>query len=254
MQTYVVIPNYIITEEVKKLAIQTIKSFQETSEVIIVAVDDGSPMDTKFLEEMADVYIRNEKNFGFAKTCNDGFRWIFENEKDDCFIVCANNDIEVYDGWHEAMKNPFDKYDNVAVTGICHSQEREIDGKKLKDIHGSKVTDGGLIGGLMQDGGLWMSKKSILQKVGIFDEIFKRGGHEDIDLFLRMRDTFGMRIIMSEAAWYWHKEGATRWNTEIADFRNESMMFEMGNLNKFIEKWKFNPHSSQIWYSKELIS
>lgn len=95
-------------------------------------------------------------------------------------------------------------------------------------------------------------------KMMIFDEDFIRGGYEDVSLFLRMRDTFGMKIIMSEERIYWHKEGATRWNCEnngfINNFGRESKSIEVENLEKFIRKWGFNPHQKQIWYSTEIRS
>jgi hypothetical protein len=69
-----------------------------------------------------------------------------------------------------------------------------------------------------------------------------------------MRDKFGMKLIMSERAWYWHKEGATRWNEELADFKSSSKEIENINVGKFIDKWGFNPHQKQIWFSKELVS
>lgn len=110
----------------------------------------------------------------------------------------------------------------------------------------------------MQDGGLWCSKKSILQKIGIFDEIFLRGGYEDIDLFVRARDTFGMKIVMNGRAFYWHKQGATRWNTErigaVNDFGVESKSIENENLQRFIEKWGYNPNTRQIWYDKQIFN
>jgi len=95
-------------------------------------------------------------------------------------------------------------------------------------------------------------------RIEIYSEQFIRGGYEDVDLFLRMRDTFGMSIIMSARKWYWHKEGATRWNCEnngiINDFGKESKNIEIDNLGRFIQKWGFNPHQRQIWYSKEIVS
>ena len=85
----------------------------------------------------------------------------------------------------------------------------------------------------------------------IFDPDFIRGGYEDVSLFLRARDTFGMKIIMSGRAGYWHKQGATRWNTEsigaVNNFGLESKNIEQENLKRFIEKWGFNPHIGQIW-------
>lgn len=166
-KTYIVIPHYIVTEELKELAINAIKSFR-VSDVIIISVDDGSPMDTAFLKELSDVYIRNEENSGFAVTCNNGFRWIFENEKDDCYIVCANNDIEINKKTIPALQAPFDMFDNVAITGIISTTAKDWEGKPLEDMDWRKITDGGLIRDRMMDGGNWMSTKSILQKLSIY--------------------------------------------------------------------------------------
>ena len=95
-------------------------------------------------------------------------------------------------------------------------------------------------------------------EVQIYDEQFIRGGYEDVDLFLRMRDTFGMRIIMSQRAWYWHAEGQTRWNCEknnyINNFGRESKSIEVENLQRFISKWGYNPHTQQIWRTNELCT
>ena len=258
MKTFIVIPNYIVSEELKELAIQTIKSFRESSkDIVIISVDDGSPMDCTFLKEISDIYIKNKENSGFAISCNNGFKRAFRTAKNDDFIVCANNDIEVYPGWQETMQGLFTEFSNVAITGICHSRERESLGEHLRDKHDTKVVEGGQAS-VMQDGGLWMSTKGVLKKVGLFDEQFIRGGYEDVDLFLRMRDTYGMKILMTERAWYWHKEGATRWNCEKNDYINnfglESKGIEVENLERFMAKWNFNPHINSPWHSNELVS
>lgn len=257
MKTYCVIPNYIVTEELKQLAIHTIQSYRDAgNEVHIIAIDDGSPMDTTFLKEMSDTYIRNEQNSGFAISCNNGFIWIFENEIDDCYIICSNNDIEVNKKTLPELQRPFEMFDNVAITGIISFMVKEPENQPMENFSWHKMTQGGLCNDRMQDGGLWMSKKSILQKIGVFDERFIRGGYEDIDLFLRAKDTFGMKIVMNGCAGYWHKQGATRWNTEkngfINNFGIESKSIEQENLERFIKKWGFNPHQRQIWSPIEL--
>jgi GT2 family glycosyltransferase len=106
------------------------------------------------------------------------------------------------------------------------------------------MTDGGLIGDRMMDGGLWCSKKSILEKIGIFDEQFAGGGQEDIDLFLRARDKFGMKIIMSGFGWYWHKQGQTRWNSEMKD---KYKAIEEENRKKLTAKLGYNPQNRQVF-------
>jgi GT2 family glycosyltransferase len=251
MKTYIVIPQYIITEEIKQLAINTIKSFRDNAEVTIISVDDASPMNCDFLKELSDVYIKNDKNGGFSITCNTGFKWIFENEKDDCYIICANNDIRVNKRAIIALQEPFEKYDNVSITGIVSTKVDYYEGIPIEEFNWNSISEGGQLRDRIQDGGLWMSKKSILEKIGIFDEEFKQG-YEDIDLFLRARDTFGMRIVMSGMGAYWHKQGATRFNLGFDGRYSDA--HENHNLDYFCEKWKFNPHIRQIWQEKILFN
>ena len=259
MKTYIVMPHFLINDELVELAKKAIQSFRNSSnDITIISIDDGGEYGAKedVLKPISDVYLKNEKNSGFAKTCNWGFNWIFENEKDDCYIVCANNDIEVYPGWQEALMEPFDLFENVGITGIIQFKVKVIEGIPIEKYKINQITEGGLLRDWMQDGGLWMSKKSILQEVGIFDEQFLRGGYEDMDLFLRMRDKFGKKIVMSGKSAYWHKQGATRWNSKrvgaINNFGIDSKNIEGENLKKFINKWGFNPHTRSIWYSKEI--
>lgn len=255
MKIYVVIPQFLVTKELVELADNCIKSFRDSSDVFIISVDDsGEYQKADGADDVlnkSDLVLRNEKNSGFATTCNNGFRWIFENEKDDCYVICSNNDIEIHDKVIPELKKPFEIFEDVAITGIYSTTAKEWEGKPLKEMCIPKISQDGILGDRMQDGGLWMSKKSVLEKIGIFDEQFIRGGYEDIDLFLRARDTFGMKIIMSSFTCYWHKQGATRWNTEkigaVNDFGRQSKSIEQENLKKFINKWGYNPHSRQIW-------
>ncbi len=250
-------PHYIVTEELKSLATNAIKSFKEYApDVIVISVDDGSPMDTKFLKELSDVYIRNENNSGFAITCNNGFKWVLDNDKEDAYIICANNDIEINEKVVSALIYPFNRWAEVAFTGIVSTKGREYEGKPLDEFNWNCISEGGLLRDRMQDGGLWCSTKKVLDKIGLFDEQFIRGGYEDVDIFLRARDTFGMKLIMSGMAAYWHKQGATRWNCEkngyINDFGIESKSIESENLTRFIKKWGYNPHNKTIWFEREI--
>lgn len=252
---YIVIPHYIISDELKELATNTIKSFRSSSnsEIKIISVDDGSPEDTSFLQELSDYYLKNEKNLGFAPTCNKGFKKVFELEKDDCFIVCANNDIEVYPGWIEAMTEPFVRWPDTGITGLISYRTKMPENVPIKDWKIRKITHGGFLSscgnGWMQSGGLWMTKKSIMEECGMFDEQFKIGGYEDVDLFLRYRDKCGKKIIMSGMSPFWHKEGATRW---WQDTKPRNKMHEEENRKKFAQKWGFDYWNGSCWKEYEL--
>ena len=257
MGTSVVMPNFIVTKELFELMKNAVASFRkstpEHAKLELILVDDGSPMKDAVLwmKANADIYIRNEKNSGFAITCNNGFK-----KATGKYIVCANNDIEVYPDWWEAMAQPFDMFGNVGVTGLISYKSREPEGVPIEKWKIKMITEGGQLRDWMQSGGLWMTTKEVLDECGMFDEQFIRGGYEDVDLFLRYRDKYGKKLIMSGMSPFWHKEGATRWNCEnndyINDFGFESKSIETENLARFIKKWNFNPHYKQLWFEREV--
>lgn len=247
MKTYCVIPHYIITEHVAQLARNAVNSFKNTADCIVVNCDDCSPYDTSFLKGMPDVYIRNEKNLGFAGNCNVGFKWIFENEKDDCYIVCANNDIEVYPHWLERLKEAMAVGNGHMVGGLGY-KSRIVEGRPIQDYDknsGSRfkdtyITEGGRLDDWLFPGGFWMTTKKALEEEGVFDEGFKHGGYEDIDLFLRFKK-HGKRLIMTPKVAYWHEEGATRFSEQE---KGRQAGAEVGNHQYFITKWNFKPHDN----------
>jgi GT2 family glycosyltransferase len=115
----------------------------------------------------------------------------------------------------------------------------------------TKVTEGGYLDHWMQSGGLWMSTKSVLQKIGLFDEQFAQAAMEDVDIFLRARDTFGMHILMSAKSIFWHKEGATRrgWDKNWEDM---CLRLERENEDKYAMKWGKYYHGDMPWKEKIL--
>ena len=207
MKTYIVIPHYIISEHVAKLAKATIDSFKNTSDCIIVSCDDASPYDSSFLEEISDVYIRNEENKGFAGNCNVGFKWILENEKEECNVVCANNDILVHKGWLEEFERILGITDARIIGGLGYREK----GFPPDRLNASYISTGGYLDDWMFPGGFYMIRKSVIDDYGLYDEIFKHGGYEDIDLFFRWKNG-GEKLVITPRVCYWHEEGATRFS------------------------------------------
>jgi len=248
-------PHYIISPHVAELAKKAIESFKKTANCIVISCDDCSPyQDVAFLKEMSDVYIRNEENLGFAGNCNVGFKWIFENEKDDCWIVCANNDIEVYENWFENLKQAMELGDGAMVGGLGF-KGRMVEGMPIEqyDINpgskfqGNYITEGGRLDDWMMPGGFWMTTKKHLEEVGLFDENFQHGGYEDIDLFLRYKKAV-KRLIMTPKVAYWHEEGATRFSEQEAGRQAGA---EVGNLAYFLNKWQFEPHENILTFMQD---
>jgi GT2 family glycosyltransferase len=211
-------------------------------------------MGRKELEEMADIFIGAKENGGFAVNVNRGFKWVLENEKEECWIVSGNSDIEVYEGWFDELKKAAD-FGNGDFVGGLGFKGREVEGmpiEKYRENPGSKytgnyVTEGGRLDDWMFPGGMYMVKKSALEKIGILDEKFAHGGYEDIDLFLRAKKA-GLRLIMTPKMQYWHEEGATRFSEEE---KGRQAGAEVGNHQYFIDKWQFKPHENILDFMQD---
>ncbi len=244
MKLYIVIPHYLISKELVGLAKDTIRSFKNTSDCIVVSVDDGSTMGTDMLKEESDIYIRQD-NRGFAPTMNVGFKWVMKHEKDDCYIVSSNNDILVYEGWFDEFKDMY-RFGNGLIGGLGY-RTKIVEGmplSKYKENPGSLynnnvVSDSGRLRDWMFPGGLYMIKKSILEDIGLYDEGFIHGGYEDIDLFYRATQE-GYKLLMTPKMAYWHKEGATRFSEESQNAIQTQV--EAPNREYFKNKHGFDAH------------
>lgn len=247
---YVVMPHYIINDKVAEFAKNAIASFKRTANCKIISCDDASPYDTSFLKDISDIYIRNEKNKGFAGNVNVGF--IKALEFDDCeWIVCANNDIEVYPQWFERFKQALDIANGDMVGGLGY-KVKEIEGRPIGDYDknpGSRfannyLSEGGRLDDWVFPGGFWMMKRNVLEDIGLLDEAFQHGGYEDIDFFYRVKQA-GKRLIMTPKVAYWHFEGATRFSEQEKPMQNN---VEPLNRAYFKQKHGFDAHLKMNTY------
>lgn len=231
MKTFVVIPHYIVNEEVEQLAIAAIKSFKETVDCTVISVDDNSPKKSLQIKDISDIYIQREQNGGFAECCNTGFKYINE----ESYVVCANNDIVVYPGWFEEFDRLFREHGADMVGGLGYRD------KNLTDSGYTHGTNFVAVGGLLQDwmfpGGFYMVKKSFFDEIGMYDENYRHGGVEDVDLFYRAKQA-GKRLVMTPSVSYWHKEGATRYS--VGEKERQSKAISENELY-FEKKWGFHP-------------
>lgn len=192
MKLSIVIPNYFTNKPGKivpngdealwfaKHCFERLKKYTKDYELILV--DNGSVHGQELLEEWADVLITNKENLGFAKGCNQGFRAAKKE-----WIVCMNNDIFVYEGWLEMLIKTFEDNSDCGVAMPALMKQTK-DGREALKIDKPDLTlNYGKYGKDAEFGSLWMTRKDILDKVGLFDENFKIGFGEDRDLWRRMR-------------------------------------------------------------------
>lgn len=97
-----ILPAYIPDEKLLSLTRNAVASF---GDVELIAIDDGSPLGGGYLRSVADIYIKNKENLGYAKSVNRGLK-LASNK----YIAIANTDVRISMNWKEValevFKNP----------------------------------------------------------------------------------------------------------------------------------------------------
>ena len=97
--------NYLETWELTKSAIDSL------GKVNLIVIDNESNLAGGYLREVADTYIRNQTNLGYARAVNQGLALA----KTD-FIAIVNNDTRVSPNWQEVAQEVFMNPDTYS----CH--------------------------------------------------------------------------------------------------------------------------------------
>jgi GT2 family glycosyltransferase len=139
-------------------------TYKEDYELVIV--DNGSPIQPPELTSYyAHRVIKNETNLGVTKAWNQGIRMSIGE-----YIVLLNNDVQVFDGWLVDMKAAIDRGEaDLVMAHPMYSRTepfaRAIEAGLVRA--GKKKLDA-----LERDFSCVMFKRSLVEKIGLFDERF----------------------------------------------------------------------------------
>lgn len=208
-------------------------AFQRVSEsgnYQIWAVDNASTDDTPrvldcFVPKMQENgipfhIIRSTYNRGYGGGANLGMRLILEAKGDDRdLIVVLNQDVEVQEGWLDALIAINERVEALGVLGglayypdgrtiqhagaylklprliaghICYRQEADSSSFKEQDVD---FVTGALIG----------FRAGVLRQVGLFDEVFLPGYYEDAEICVRVKRR-GWHVLFSPEVRVKHAE------------------------------------------------
>jgi GT2 family glycosyltransferase len=157
------------TAETTQRCIESVKQFTTDYELIIV--DNASSFGTDVLREEADVYVRNQRNLGYAPGANQGLK-LARGE----FIAVLNNDIVFHSTWLPPLIDELKRDSGIAVIRPGEQRERGqgvvID---YKNYHGF----------------CWVIPRKIYTEFkdgegGLLSEDFKFGYFEDLHLWWRI--------------------------------------------------------------------
>jgi GT2 family glycosyltransferase/SAM-dependent methyltransferase/glycosyltransferase involved in cell wall biosynthesis len=208
----------------------------------VILIDDGADRETKAL--LANVHgariLVNETNIGYLRSVKRG-----ADEARGEWLVLCNNDIEVREGWLDAMLDCGDRSPDVAVV----TPKYLYPNGSLNEAGGIIWPDGtGMNYGRGYDPSLFhyeftrevdygsaaalLVRTSFWHDAGGFDERFAPMYYEDTDLCFQARER-GLRVMYEPRAIVVHLEGGTAGTDASAGHKR----FQEINRAKFVEKW-----------------
>lgn len=205
MNPNIIIPCWILDEETLHLTENAIESIRKGApDCQMIIIDNGSTHGAARLRELADIYVRNKENLGYAKAVNQGLKLA------GSVVAIANNDIVVSSNWWEIAKKILTVYPNV---GSVHyrmipygddfnlGEEYWIEGKER-----------------------WCSSSFFVVRNGqLYDEKFLNSC-DDWDYWFRMRQ-LGYTTAYTNAAEYKHKDSHSQ-QKRLDRIENDKMNYE----------------------------
>jgi len=198
----------------------------------LVIIDNASDDETRrYLESLAKkdapatLLIRNDTNVGFVKAVNEGMR-----SSDSRFVCVLNNDTIVTEGWLEEMIAVAESAGDIGIVNPSSNNlgQKPAAGEPveryaalLRKQRGAYVELGAAIGFCM------LIKRDLLDKIGLFDEIYGMGNFEDTD-FSRRAVKEGYRCVRACGAYVYHRENTSfgKVKTFDEDFRRNREIYE----------------------------
>ena len=198
----------------------------------IIAIDNASGEETKkYLESLKPLLgqrlllIRNENNLGFVKAANQGMRL-----SEAPYVCLLNNDAITTRGWLSGMILVAESSLDIGLVNPSSNTMGQKPDKKLsideyavsiKKEPGAWEEIGSAIGFCM------LIKRVVMEKIGVFDEIYGMGNFEDTD-YSRRAIKAGFLCVRANSAYVYHREGTSFGRDKIFDenFERNRQIYE----------------------------
>ena len=164
----------------------------------LIVIDNGSREPTRtYLDGIKKIFpdfllIRNDINLGFVKAVNQGV-----SASNDPYICLLNNDALVTEGWLNSLVETVETaLENIGIANPASN----VFGKA------SPYGKGGERQELDSCKGFCMFiKREVVEKIGLFDEIYRMGYFEEKDFSRRAREA-GYICVMAKTSFVYHKD------------------------------------------------
>lgn len=213
----------------------------EKCEIIIIS-DASYDESDEIIEKISGIiYLKNEKNLGFIKSCNKASLL----SRGD-YIVFLNNDTILDKEWLSELAKTFEVSPNIGLVG----SKLVYPDKRLQEAGGIIWSNGSAwnwmhkkdpnhpSANFMRDvdyvtGASLMIPRSLFEALGRFDSRYQHSYYEDTDLAMSVRKA-GYRVVYQPTSQLVHYEGASSGR----DPKKGAKRYQVINREIFVEKWK----------------
>lgn len=222
-------------------------------------IDDCSDTVTsRYLASLLNQYdnitlVRNKTNLGFLKSCNEGIE-----QSNAEYVLLINSDVVVVEDWLDRLLVCADSATNIAsvnpltnhasqisipiVAGANFiSMDRTI--RRLSQRHYPDIVTG--VGFCM------LLRRSALDDVGLFDEIYGHGYCEESDLCMRLT-TKGYRTVVADDVYVFHK-GSVSFSDRDERYLNNRKVFDSRWLEVYKKQFKAFRKADPLSYIRDSI-
>jgi len=213
-----------------------------TSPYELCVVDNASTDRTRsFFEEFARstrlTYHRNSENLGLIRALNQGAR--LAGNETLCFL---HNDVEMQEpGWLGRLTDALESPGGIGLAGLYGARKLRADGRYagrtlVHCLSGSATLEAEMAEVAAVDGVCLCLKRSVLERVGGFDEGYGFIHGYDRDLSFAVREA-GWRCAVVNAPFI-HRGGGTRTGPGAPIAASEDLAQRRAALQRFAVKWR----------------
>lgn len=197
--------------------------------------------------------IRNKTNLGFLKSCNKGIE-----QSNAEYVLLINSDVIVVEDWLNRLLTCADSDSNIASVNPLTNHASQI---SIPIVPGSNfISMDCFIRQISQRqypdvvtgvGFCMLLRRSALDDVGVFDEIYGHGYCEESDLCMRLT-TKGYRTVVADNVYVFHK-GSVSFKNRDERYQNNRKIFDSRWLDIYKKQYKAFRKADPLSYIRNSV-
>ena len=254
----IILPVYNSLSYVKDCLASIVKCTPQALYHLYIIDDCSDSVTTQYIATLSAhnsniTHVRNKTNLGFLKSCNKGIE--LSNTE---YVLLLNSDVVVVENWLQrllacadsdytiASVNPLTNHASQISIPIASGANFISMDCKIQQISQMKYPD--VVTGV---GFCMLLRRSALDAVGLFDEIYGHGYCEESDLCMRLT-TNGYRTVVADNVYVFHK-GSVSFINRDERYQNNRKIFDSRWLDIYKKQYKAFKKENPLEYIRNSV-